>query len=237
VADNVRRLPRSRRWHLLANRWVLVGAVVVLVTAAAVWAIFFSRLLIAQTLNVSGNVRTETSVISRAARLAPGVPLARTDIDAIAARVAALPAIESVSVRRSWPHTVAVSVVERTAVARLDTADGIRAIDAAGAVFRPAGTPVGSLPLLTTSANTTPDAIVEGAAVAAQLPPRITDRLDAIEVATKDSITLRLGNGDAVVWGSAQDAKRKARVLMALLRRPATVYDVSVPGLPTTTGG
>jgi cell division protein FtsQ len=56
-------------------------------------------------------------------------------------------------------------------------------------------------------------------------------------VATKDSITLRLGNGDAVVWGSAQDAKRKARVLMALLRRPATVYDVSVPGLPTTTGG
>jgi cell division protein FtsQ len=218
------------------NRWVLLGLGVLVLSAVAGWAIFFSRLLTAQSVSVQGNVRLESSLIQRAARLTPGVPLARTDIDAIAARVAALPAIRSVSVRRSWPHTVAVSVVERTAVARLDTAEGVRGIDVTGAVFRLAGAPARSLPMLTTSASTTPEAIVEGAAVAAQLPARIAKRVDQIEVATKDSITLSLRGGDDVVWGSAQDSAHKARVLTALLRRPATVYDVSVPGLPTTTG-
>jgi hypothetical protein len=37
-----------------------------------------------------------------------------------------------------------------------------------------------------------------------------------------------------VVWGNDADPERKARVLAALMRRPAAVYDVSAPDAPTT---
>ena len=40
--------------------------------------------------------------------------------------------------------------------------------------------------------------------------------------------------GDTVVWGSADDSAAKAEALALILQRKASVYDVSVPDLPTT---
>ena len=52
-----------------------------------------------------------------AAAVTPGGPLAAVDLAGIADRIARLPAVESVRVGRSWPHTVAVDVTERVPVA------------------------------------------------------------------------------------------------------------------------
>jgi cell division protein FtsQ len=49
-----------------------------------------------------------------------------------------------------------------------------------------------------------------------------------------DSLTLTLQDGREVRWGSAAQTERKVQVLSVLLRRPAQVYDVSVPAQPTT---
>jgi cell division protein FtsQ len=45
-----------------------------------------------------------------------------------------------------------------------------------------------------------------------------------------------LSDGSEVRWGSAEESGLKADVLATLMSVPATTYDVSVPGLPTTTG-
>ena len=58
----------------------------------------------------------------------------------------------------------------------------------------------------------------------------------SISAASPDSITLNLGSGVKVVWGSSDDSERKAEVLSVLMRRKATVYDVSAPDLPVTKG-
>ena len=51
-----------------------------------------------------------------------------------------------------------------------------------------------------------------------------------------DQITLRLRDGREVLWGSADQSAEKAEVLAGLLaaRPKASGYDVSVPGMPTT---
>ena len=58
--------------------------------------------------------------------------------------------------------------------------------------------------------------------------------VDHVEVLTVDQITLVLRDERIVVWGSSDDSATKAEVLLQLLRQPAKVYDVSVPGQPTT---
>jgi len=68
------------------------------------------------------------------------------------------------------------------------------------------------------------------------LPDLLDGRVDHVVVATVDDITLRLRDGRSVVWGSAEESASKGEVLAVLLRREAAVYDVSVPGQPTTRG-
>ena len=65
--------------------------------------------------------------------------------------------------------------------------------------------------------------------------------MDHVAVETVDEISLVLRDGREVVWGSASESEEKARVLTGLLAQkpdgdtpPPSVFDVSVPGLPTT---
>ena len=72
-------------------------------------------------------------------------------------------------------------------------------------------------------------------AVLLALPAELLARVDSVTATTRDDVTLVLtGVGQAVRWGSAEDAALKAQVLAALLTRPASVYDVSAPLAPTT---
>ena len=49
-------------------------------------------------------------------------------------------------------------------------------------------------------------------------------------------MTFRLARGATVVWGTAADGAEKLAVLAALMRGPATTYDVSTPGVAVTRG-
>ena len=77
-------------------------------------------------------------------------------------------------------------------------------------------------------------ALVEGAAVVSSLDGDVSSLVDYVEVRTVDEILLHLRDGRLVRWGSAEQSEDKAAVLLQLLRRKAEVYDVSVPGSPTT---
>jgi cell division protein FtsQ len=72
--------------------------------------------------------------------------------------------------------------------------------------------------------------------VSAALPVALRGEVASISAASPDSITLNLGSGVKVVWGSSDDSARKAEVLSVLMRRKAKVYDVSAPDLPVTKG-
>jgi cell division protein FtsQ len=68
------------------------------------------------------------------------------------------------------------------------------------------------------------------------LPRDVRQQVTGVSARTADDVTLTLGDGVSVLWGSAERTDRKAEVLDALLQQidsgaidPATTLDVSTP--------
>ena len=227
----------SRRRH--AGRWRRVRRVVlVLLLVAAlsgsVWLVFFSSYVAARSVQVTGTQTLGESRVQRAADVPTGTPLARVDLDAIAARVESITSVRRVEVSRSWPHTVLITVTERTPIAVVDRGTGLQSLDSEGVLFGSHGSRPRGLPLVRTEPGTRSEALVEAARVVVALPAQIAARVEVVEVATVDEIELVLANGRRVLWGSAEDSDQKAEVLAVLLKRPGQQIDISVPGRPTT---
>ncbi len=224
-------------------RALLVLLAVVLVVGVGVWAVAFSSLLDARSVAVRG-LSSASGLTPAQVRSAAAVPLrrpmARIDVAAVRTRIVAqLPPVRSAEVSRSWPHEVTVQIVERKAVAVWQKGSAYHLVDAEGVPFRAVPDAAGSYPLVRlVAAKPSPQRVdelrVAGAQVAAALPKPLQRRLDSIEVKTPDAVTLRMRGGVTVVWGNAENSRLKARVLAELLPRKAKVYDVSVPGFPTT---
>lgn len=221
----------SRRWRTW--RGVLVLLALLALGGLVGWLLFFSSALTVSHVRVEGARVLDAPEVRAAASVPNGIPLARVDVDAVAARVQGLAPVAEVDVSRSWPDTVRVAVTERVAVAVVAREDGYRGVDGNGVLFRDyAGRP-DALPVLRTRADTRAEALEEAASVVVALPPDLEERLDHVEVATVDAITLHLEDGRSVFWGSAEQSEDKARVTEAILGQPGRAYDVSVPGQPT----
>lgn len=83
-------------------------------------------------INISGQVLTSEADILKALAVEPGISSLSYDADAARQRVAELPAVESVSVRKVYPGRLEVAITEKPPVARWRI-DGVTfLIDAAG---------------------------------------------------------------------------------------------------------
>ena len=235
--ETVRIARKDFRKRRHAGRWrrvriVLLALLLVAALTASVWLVFFSSYVTARTVDITGTRTVGEARIKQAAEVPTGTPLARVDLDAIAARVESIASVRKVEVARGWPHTVHIAVTERTPVAVIDRGNGLQAMDADGVLFGSYDARPHKLPLVRTQPDTPSEALVEAARVVGALPPRVARRVDAVEVGSVDEIELVLANGRRVVWGSAEDSEAKAEVLAVLLKRPGNQIDVSVPGRP-----
>lgn len=221
-----------RRW--LAWRYVVASILLIALVAGSIWFVYFSTVLTVKRVDVEGETSLTREQILAQANVPEGEQLARLDIDAIANRLRSVAAIRTVDVSRKWPDAVRIIVEERVAVAVIDIGGRLRGLDADGVVFNEYAKPPPGLPRVSSTTQTTPEALKEAATVIAALPQRLSRLVDHVEVLTVDQITLVLRDGRTVVWGSSDDSRQKAEVLLALLDQPARIYDVSVPSQPTT---
>jgi cell division protein FtsQ len=221
-----------RRW--LAWRYVVASILLLALVAGSIWLVYFSTVLTVKRVEVEGETSLTRGQILAQADVPQGEQLARLDIDAIANRLRSVAAIRTVDVSRKWPDAVRIIVEERVAVAVIDIGGRLRGLDADGVVFNEYAKAPPGLPRVSSTTQTTPEALKEAATVIAALPPQLRRLVDHVEVLTVDQITLVLRDGRTVVWGSSDDSKQKAEVLLALLKQPASIYDVSVPSQPTT---
>ncbi len=157
----------------------------------------------------------------------------RIDTTAIARRVASIPKVRSARVQRVFPSTVRVTVVERTAVLFYDSPQGAHLLDAEGVEFAIEATPIG-VPKLITERPGAADPVT-GAAVSilAIVPPALAVQVSEVVARSISDISLNLKDGRTVLWGGTNDAERKSAVVLPLLTRPGTVFDVSSPNLVT----
>lgn len=225
-----------RRWgqRLKRLRPLLYAALVLALIGTGIWLVFFSSVVTVRDVSVSGNQSMSSTRIEKVARAPIGQQLARVDLAAIQARVETLPAVKSASVSRSWPHTIAIDVTERTPVAVVDRGAGLQAVDEDGVLFGSYAERPDDLPLVHTAVDVKSEALAEAARVVTSLRADIAAKVDSVEVETVDRIRLHLAGGRTVMWGSADDSEQKAAVLAVLLEQKADQIDVSVPARPTT---
>jgi cell division protein FtsQ len=243
AAERTRKRFARRQWRRrwLAWRYLVVAAVVVLVAGFGVWAAYFSSWLSVKGLDisgVSGSITLSKGEVRRAADVPLGGPLLRADLERVRRRVGSLAEVRSVDVSREWPSKIRIQVVERTPVAVIEIGGRLRALDASGVVFSSYGQAPKGLPKVSTPAGTSAAALKQAADVVSALPPTLAAKVDHVQVLSVDEISLALGSGQTVQWGSASDSDIKAEVLAALMKaRPdVRTYDVSVPGQPVTSG-
>lgn len=232
----------ERRHDLQRQRWkrIGIGVLLLVVVVTLAWVIWFSRVLAVRTVAVNGETTLTESQVRAQAEIRTGEPLARVDIASIEARVAAMERVQEVSVKRSWPHTITIEIVERKAVAWLSAGGQTRGLDRFGVDFRSYDkAPKGLLEarVSVTDARKRQQTLVAVAGVASLIEskdPALRKQVQVISAASKDSIELNLTKGRTVTWGSEADSTRKLGVLKALLKIKAVTYDVSAPDQPTT---
>jgi cell division protein FtsQ len=230
-----RRSPETYRRRRLAAALVALAVLVGIGFGIRV-LLYDSGLLNVLDVQVTGVSTVKAEKVRQAADVTLGAPLAGIDTAAIAARVAALPTVATVSVGRSWPHTVGVAVTERVPVATVATQDGIGLVDRGGVVYP--GTAPAGLPKLNFGA-VGPDDPATRAALAAldALPAALRKQVQTVDATVAGGapaqVTLGLAGAKQVLWGTSDRGADKARVLVPLLTEPGRVYDVSSPDLPT----
>ncbi|GAA3904391.1 cell division protein FtsQ [Streptomyces lacrimifluminis] len=236
-------------------RTVVILALALLVVGGGVlWVLYGSRWTRVERVSVSGAGVLTQAQVREAAEVPVGEPLVSVDTDAIESRLLRkLPRIDSVEVTRSWPHGIGLKVVERTPVLIVEsTGNGGKyaEVDAKGVRFAtvsdaPKGVPVLELTLSRTGSQAASlrrfgsDRLVrEAVRVAGDLPGAVARAVRTVEVRSYDSVSLELGDGRTVVWGSGEKGGAKARALTALMKAApgARHFDVSVPTAPASSG-
>ena len=223
-----RRRQRRIRWIVLGS-----GLLVLLLAGIATWLVWFSSVFAATEVKVNGLSLLTEQQVTDAAAVELGGPLAAQDVDAIRGRVAALAPVAEVRVERHFPHTIEITVTERTLAYVWMDGNAARWVDANGVVFHEGGETAQGIVKANIAA---PDQrlLKDVATVVSAVAPVLGDRITLLQASAVDRIEIQLSDGDTVVWGSAEQSQVKAQVLSVLLSQDASVYDVSAPHAPTT---
>lgn len=222
---------RRHRSRVLASLGAGVLVLALVVTALVV--VYQTSVFAVRDVRVDGT-RTLAADVRTAAAVRPGTPLADVDLAAAARRVRALPPVRTAEVRRDWPHTVVVTVTERTPAAAVPHGRTVLLVDAGGVAFRTVATAPRGLPTVVVAHPGPADESTRAAlTVLGALTPTLRAKLRRVEVPRPTRVTLHLTDGRTVVWGDSSRSTRKAAAATALLHEDGDTIDVSAPDLVT----
>lgn len=232
-----------RRWHISRRWWIAGGVLVVALVAFGAWAVLASPWLVARSVNIEGATAATRAQVARVAAVPVGTPLARISLGDVADRVRTVTSVDHVTVTRSWPSTVTITVTQATPAAVMRDGHGYALVSTAGEEYRTVDARPAGLPLVAAQAAQLPDdAAVRAAtdvavAIGSMDSPTLQRRIDKVRADDPLQVTVVLTNGAEVTWGSAVGSDLKARTLELLLRANphASAYDVSAPTTPSVT--
>jgi cell division protein FtsQ len=223
-----RKKKTRRSWRGKALALIVIAVIV----AGGIWVVYYSPALVTKRVNVVGTRNLTPIQVSLTAQVPVGVPLARQDLDAITARLTAVPSIETATASRSWPNTITLTIVERRPVLAVLQPNGYVVVDKYGVAYQTQPTLPPKVVLADVDTQNKP-LLSAVAVVATALPEKLNGKVRLITARSPDSIALILGSGRLITWGSSADSELKAKVVTALLKRkPKSAIDVSSPHNP-----
>ena len=228
-------------------RFILVGLAILGLIFAG-WAALRSPLLDLDHVEINRLRPSRLDEVSKTIGLEAGTPLKDVEPALIEADLEALPWVLNADVEKSWPNTVRVEVVERTAVARLSgsTGPGV-VVDETGTVMAEAGSGYLGLPLISLASSAElgavePDAL-PGIALIEVIPDDLAAWVEAITYSPGASEGARglvridlVGEaeahlGEPTLLGDKVQALRS--VLNGVDLSCVRMIDVAVPDFPT----
>lgn len=229
------RAERSQRRRVWRGR-VLRALVVLLPVAAVAWVLLATPWLGVDRVQVAGTQRLTPEQVVEVAAVELGTPLALVDVAGTADRVRSLDPVGQVRVRRVWPSTLRIEVVERTAVGGVplggDGRDGVLLVDGEGVGFATEPAVPADLPRIEVAAPGPDDPTTRAAlSVLLDLPAELAGQVAVVRASTPSDVSFVLVDERTVVWGAPGDTAVKTAAVTALLRMPGEVYDVSAPGV------
>ncbi|MFE9101434.1 cell division protein FtsQ/DivIB [Actinomadura geliboluensis] len=220
---------RPNRWKAIFVTLLVVGAL-----GLVTWVLLGSRLLVVRHVEVAGAGLAPRDRIVAAAAIDLGTPMARLRTGAVAERVERLREVESARIERHWPGTVRIVVRERAPVAVFGRDGRYHLLDRHGVTVADRESRPSGLPALTV-ASPGPSDRATGAALAVLtgLPERLGRAVAEVEATGPEAVTLHMADGQTVVWGAAERAEEKVRLLDAVRRtasgRAIRTIDISSP--------
>lgn len=224
---------------------VVFGVAAVGVLGGAAWGATRSPLLDVDRVVVDGADRSGADLVRDASTIRRGQPLVDVDHGAAARRVTALPWVLRAEVRREWPGTVRIQVIERVPVAATRGDGGAWALlDRSARVLALVPAPPAGLAVVDGISQAGPPGtrLAAGAAealgVVNALPPALAPRVAAVAVGGQ-GISLRLAPHGEVRLGTPEALEEKLRAALTVLGavdgRTVATLDVRIPAAPVLT--
>ncbi|OBA71306.1 cell division protein FtsQ [Mycobacterium sp. 1554424.7] len=214
-------------------KMLLASVVLAVVGVGLGLVLYFTPAMSARDIVVTGTGTVTREEVLDAARVRPGTPLLQINTNEVAERVAAIRRVASARVQRQYPSALRITIVERVPLVVKDFPDGPHLFDRDGVDFATAPPPP-ALPYIDVADPGPSDPATKAALqVLIALRPEVAGQVARIAAPSVASITLTLGDGRVVIWGTTDRTEEKAEKLAALLTQPGKTYDVSSPDLPT----
>jgi cell division protein FtsQ len=252
-----RRLVERRRQvaagRVRRRRRQLAGVVAAAVLAVAVARLVNSPLFSLTSVSVRGTAALTPAQVVAVSGVRPGVPYLAIDPDAVRLRVETLPRVARAEVRRDYPSSLRITVVERRPAAAINArgrwwqvaADGV-VLDAVDA--RPRGIPfVARVPVpagLHPGSRLPPGGPLANAVTAlGGLRPQLARLVVGVDARSVDSLQFQLRGGSRVLYGLAEAQPAKDAAALLLLAklsdqgRKVLLIDVRTPSAPTVRQG
>ena len=242
----VQRTEGRRRLQRLA----IAGSAVAFV-ASLLW-LTTTPLLDVDSIRVDGANHTGEAAVLAAIDIHRGDALLTTDISGASARLTRLPWVATAKVRRSWPGTVAITVVERTPVAAIAARrGGWVLVDAGGRQLATTTEPALELVRVAGRALAPAPGVLAGPAydgaleLAATIPKSLHSVVQSVwpkPDGSLSAIVVLPGGATATArLGTATQLESKLVALASVLERAdlanVHVIDLRVPGAPALTRG
>lgn len=236
---------RRQRLARAPQRGWLIGAGLVAIIAIVAAVVWFSPWLVVKNIDVEGVVHGDKDAIVEASGISENQKLIRLDTDTSARSVAGQPWVDSVTVSRSWPQSVTISVREFAPMVFIRATDGDHLFSDNGQEFVTAPPPPGVIEIVDAprvdepadgKVDPEPRVIKAVLTVVKALPELVAHRVERISAPSEAEIKLFLTDGYEVYFGSSDNAAEKARATEIVLNRGEKTWNVSNPRLPTAKG-
>ena len=227
---------RLRRRRRRTNRiYAGLGATLVVLLIGYV-ALYFLPVFSVREVKVVGTTSIPQEIVTERAAVIPGTPLLQVDTHKVARRVAGIPRVDQVTVKRDYPSGLRIQLVERTALVVVEVDGALHLVDAQGIDFGEGEPPPGT-PLLTVGESARaelPGVVRDLASVFDEVRGTAGQEITSVEVQTPASIVLTPADGRIVEWGAAGRDHEKAVALQMVLEQPGEIWNVSNPALPAS---